>query len=130
MGFQVYFSMKAKRQKKDSNINELDALEILNAETHWTLNAQEALKEDGNCKQPVLHLGIYEAKGGCEENGVLKCKERLGISGLEMDHRFPVILPKNLRLMEFILLACHKEVCQNAFKSILAELCSCYCIPQ
>ena len=122
--FRFISNLKAKREGKNISVNELDASEIYYAETRWIIEAQENLKKDTHYKQLALNLGIYE------EEEILKCKGRLRNSDLETESRFPIILPREHKLTELIIVDCHKRVYHNGLKTTLAELRARFWVPQ
>ena len=54
----------------------------------------------------------------------------LGNSDLELEGKYPILLPKEVKFTELLVYSCHDRVVHNGLKSTLAEIRSRYWIPQ
>lgn len=77
---------------------------LVEAENMWMKEAQTLLKAQPNYSQLSVKLGLIE------EEGILRCKGRLGNADMEFGTRYPIILPKEHKLTELIVLNCHSQV--------------------
>ena len=66
--------------------------------------------------------GEFRLQEILNENGILVCKGRLEFSELEMSTKNPIILPKNDRFTELIIMDCHRKVHHCKVLATLAEL--------
>ena len=62
--------------------------------------------------------------------GILICRGRLGNSDLDFEARTPIILPKQHRLTELIIVHCHDKVLHSGVRATLAELRAKYWVPK
>ena len=88
----------------------------MDAEKLWILDAQYGMQNQpsfANCKQ---HLGIIL------QDQLFVCKGRLENSDLPLESRYPIILPKDHRLTELIVLDCHMKVHHLKVNATLTEL--------
>ena len=119
-------NVKAKHNNSSSSVKleELNAEELKNAELKWVVDAQISIRKDPKFDQLSTNLGLIE------EDKILKCKGRLGNSDLELEGKFPILLPKEGKFTELLVYSCHDRVLHNGLKSTLAEIRSKYWIPQ
>ena len=116
--------VRDKGEKEGSKAKELTAEELREAESIWVKDAQVTLRAD-----PKYHK-MRESLNITEEEGILVCKGRLENSDLENDSKFPIILPKNHRFTDLVILQCHEQVHHSKVRSTLAELRSIYWVTQ
>ena len=74
------------------------------------------LQGDQNFKKYKEQLGIVS------ENGILVCKGRLENSDLDIEVKYPVILPKDNKFAELLVLDCHERVHHCKVRTMLAEV--------
>ena len=92
---------KVKKGKHCRSTSDLNVVELEEAERVWVKEAQAVLKRSERYGQMRNSLGIEE------EEGILRCKGRLRNSDLEFNAKYPIIIPKEHRL---IVQQCHREI--------------------
>ena len=108
--------MKNKEEGKEIKVDELSGEEMREAEEMWIKDAQLTLQANSSFEKMRESLGIVK------KDGLLVCKGRLEYSELEEEAKFPVILPRNHRFTELVVLYCHKIVHHCKVRGTLAEL--------
>ena len=108
-------NVKAKREKRELNLEGLSAEELSYAERLWIKSAQETLKGDSSFEKTRMQLGIIEMEG------IMVCRGRLERSDLELESKYPIYLPKEHKFVELLVLDCHSRVFHCGLKSTLAE---------
>ena len=88
--------------------------EIIGAERIWIQDAQKMLEESANFEKTRVHLGVIE------KNGLLVCQGRLENSDLDKESKYPIILPKEHKLAQLIVLDCHEKVHHLKVRATLA----------
>ena len=109
-------NLKSKKLGNELKTGELDGDEIKNAENEWIREAQMTLQNQAAFEKTILQLGIIL------ENGVLVCKGRLMNSDLEEQSKQPIILPRDHKFTQLIILDCHHRVHHCKVKGTLTEL--------
>ena len=109
-------NLKQKKRKGEIMLGTIKVEEIEYAERMWIKDAQELLRNKADFQKTKTSLGAIEMEG------LLVCKGRLENSDLEVGQKFPIILPKEHKLTELIVLDCHKKVHHCKVGSTLAEL--------
>ena len=103
----------------------LTASEYKQAEFLWIRSIQNLERKKPNFQQKSLHFGLYE-----DQDGVQRCKGRLGNAVLPFDARFPIFLPSDNHLTALIIEECHRKVLHNGVKETLTELRSRFWVPR
>ena len=103
----------------------LTASEYQQAEFLWIRSIQNLERKKPNFQQKSLHLGLYE-----DQDGIQRCKRRLGNAVLPFDARFPIFLPSVSHLTALIIEECHRKVLHNGAKETLTELRSRFWVPR
>ena len=98
--------------------------ELLTAEREWLKAMQGDLRRQANFHQLVSELGLVENEGS------LRCVERLDHSELEVDARRPVILPRDHKYTTMVVEDCHERVMHSGVRATLAEVRSRYWVPK
>ena len=109
-------NLKAKREGLEINQDNLNVENVKDAETDWIKDAQKQLKAEDKFKKSQESLGIFE------KNGVLVCTGRLEHSDLEVEAKFPIILPKENKFTELVIKECHARVHHGGVRATLTEL--------
>jgi hypothetical protein len=78
-------NFRKRLNKNECVTTNLTAEEINRAEIEWVKVTQCEIKEQDNYKQLVRKLGLVE------EDGILRCTDRLGNSDLELDAQKPIL---------------------------------------
>ena len=65
-----------------------------------------------------------------DENGIIRCRGRLGNTQASYDTKFPALLSRNHYVTSLIIRQCHKSVMHNGLKETLTEVRSKYWIPK
>ncbi|XP_065068786.1 uncharacterized protein LOC135694057 [Rhopilema esculentum] len=102
--------------KQEKLIGSVTVPEILSAERLWIINAQAVLKQDPKFELLKKQLGIGE------QSGILRCVGRLSNSDMEFESKFPIILPKNHRFTELVVLHVHALMGHEGLRITLTEL--------
>ena len=76
----------------------------------------------GNLKQ---HFGLFIG-----EDGILRCKGRLGKAPLDITAGYPILLPRRHHVTRLIVEACHRKGNHGGVKETLIELRSEYWVPK
>ena len=109
-------NLKHKKEKRKLEKGNLAVEEIIGAERIWIQDAQKMLEESANFEKTRVHLGVIE------KNGLLVCQGRLENSDLDIESKYPIILPKEHKLAQLIVLDCHEKVHHLKVRATLAEL--------
>ncbi|XP_066911768.1 uncharacterized protein [Clytia hemisphaerica] len=97
---------------------------MVDAKKLWILEVQKEFSSS-ELNQLKRNLNVFT-----DDHGILRCKGRLGNAPLPFDTKFPILIPRNSRLAELIVLKSHKNVGHNKTKDTLNELRSQYWIPK
>ncbi|XP_066929853.1 uncharacterized protein [Clytia hemisphaerica] len=97
---------------------------LVNAKKLWILEVQKEYQSP-RYEQLKRSLDVFT-----DANGILRCKGRLGNAPLPFDTKFPILIPRDSRLAELIVLECHQTVGHNKTKDTLNEIRSQYWIPK
>ena len=109
-------NMKRKRVGVEMKVGRIEVDEIRQAEMIWIKNVQEALVDSPICRKVSEQLGIVS------QDGILVCKGRLENSDLGISGKFPIILPRDNKFTEMIILDCHEKVYHCKVRGTLAEV--------
>ncbi|XP_066924368.1 uncharacterized protein [Clytia hemisphaerica] len=112
-------SVQNTRHDAEESINHL-----VNAKKLWILEVQKEYQSP-RYEQLKRSLDVFT-----DANGILRCKGRLGNAPLPFDTKFPILIPRDSRLAELIVLECHQTVGHNKTKDTLNEIRSQYWIPK
>ncbi|XP_028512935.1 uncharacterized protein LOC110232368 [Exaiptasia diaphana] len=115
---------KNKIKREELLEGELTANEVKLAEESWVKAAQKSLKDQNNFKELSIQLGLVE------QAGVLRCQGRLVNSELSMDAKNPIILPKDHRFTELIVIDSHDRVLHSGLRATLAQVREKFWIPR
>lgn len=108
-------NLKTRLNGNEPKAGKLDAQEIFEAEKCWTKEAQGELQKQPKFKNLVLQLGISN------DGEALRCKGRLGNSDLELELKFPIILPGEYRFTQLVIEDCHHRIKHDGLKATLTE---------
>ena len=114
-----YFTKRIEKRKS----GELVAEEIDAAMDTCIKSAQAELKKESGFEKRAESLGLYE-----DENGVMRCRGRIGKAKIPFTTRFPVLLPRYHHFTLLIIRDAHNRVYHNGVKDTLAEVRSKYWI--
>jgi hypothetical protein len=112
--------MKAANRRKD----QLARAELHTVQDDWIKEAQNCLKQQGNFEQIKHKLGLVE------ERGIFKCVGQLNNSDLELEAQKPIILPRDHKLTEMIIIECHAKIHHGGIRATLTELRSRFWVPK
>ncbi|XP_044171905.1 uncharacterized protein LOC122956303 [Acropora millepora] len=93
------------------------------AEMLWIRHVQQEILKSDKYPQRRSSLGLYQ-----DEEGILRCQGRIGMSSLPFDTRFPMLLPRSHYFTELVILECHNQVMHNGMAETLVQLRSRYWI--
>ena len=117
-------NLRLRRERRELCLGELTAEELRSAESSWIKDAQQDLKMKENFNKTRESLNVIE------QNDILVCKGRLENSELNEECKFPIILPKDHRFTNLVILDCHSRVHHCKVRSTLAELRSRFWVTQ
>ena len=110
--------LKYRLKKLDTEPSlEVTAADLLNAEVAWIREAQRLLMED-----PRFDTWSSQFRLIVDEDGLYRCKGRLGNAELPLQTRHPVLMPQQHHLTTLIVTDAHRRVMHNGVKETLAEL--------
>ena len=109
-------NMKRKRVGVEMKVGRIEVDEIRQAEMIWIKNVQETLVDSPIYRKVSEQLGIVS------QDGILVCKGRLENSDLGISGKFPIILPRDNKFTEMIILDCHEKVYHCKVRGTLAEV--------
>ena len=115
---------RAQRNKQEKLTGQLEVSEVNRAEIQWIKVAQSELRTQGNFKQLVKELDLKE------EAGIYRCRGRLVHSGLDVEAKTPIDLPKEHRVTNLLIERCHERVLHSGLRATLAEIRAKYWIPR
>ena len=95
---------------------ELTASELARAESLWAIESQRCFKEDRNFPTWQRQLGLFL------EDGVWRCKGRLGNADIPYTAKYPILLHKGHHLAILIIRDAHQRVKHNGVKETLTEI--------
>ena len=101
----------------------MTAADLLDPEILWLHESQRSLVEEGKFEMWKKQFGLH-----VDENGLLRCKGRLGNADLPVPTRHPVLLCKKHPLTSLIVREAHERVMHNGVKETLTEICTKYWI--
>ena len=112
----IISNLKKSHEKKDINVEGLDAGDIRSAEIEWIKDAQVTLKGQSDYVKYKDNLGVDR------DGEFLVCKGRMDFSDLAENAKRPILLPKGRKFTELVILDCQEKVNHCLEKDTLAEL--------
>ena len=109
-------NLKKKKAGNDLNVGKVCVEELRSAEKDWVKDVQTKLQEKNDFDKTKVQLGIVT------QNEIMVCKGRLEHSDLGEESKQPIILPRDHRFTELLILDCHQRVHHCKVKGTLAEL--------
>ena len=109
-------NLRLSKEKGELILGDLTTEELRSAEVTWIKDAQDELMSRENFGK------IRESLNVVKKDEILVCKGRLENSDLNEEAKFPIILPKNNKFTELVILDCHSRVHHLKVRSTLAEL--------
>ena len=95
---------------------ELTAVELGKAENLWIIESQKCVKEDRNFTSWQKQFGLFL------DEGVWRCKGRLGNAEIPYSARHPALLHKRHHITLLIIRDAHQRVLHNGVKETLTEI--------
>ena len=99
------------RKEPEDTTPTLTVEEINEAKSLWIREIQEPMKHEKNFKNLKQQLGLYSG-----EDDILRCKGRLGNAPLDIETRYPILLPRQHHVTRLIVEACHRKVNHGGVK--------------
>ena len=97
------YNCRAKSNASDKMHGRLIRAELQTAQNDWVKEAQNCLKQRENFELLKVKFGLIE------EQGITKCVGRLSNSDLGVEAQNPIILPRDHKLTEMIIIECQLE---------------------
>ena len=113
-------NLKKTLANQEIKFGKVEVEEIEKAEVRWVKEVQKALEGQPGYQKYKEQLGVVE------RNGILVCEGRLEFANLESRTKRPVLLPKDHKCTELVILDCHNKVHHCTVNATLAELRSRY----
>ncbi|XP_068742560.1 uncharacterized protein [Montipora capricornis] len=82
----------------------------------WIRHVQQEIPKSDKNPQMKSSLGLYR-----DEEGILRCRGRIGMSSLLYDTRFPILLPRSQYFTKLVILKCHDQVMHNGVAETLVQ---------
>lgn len=95
---------------------------MLKAEKLWIAATQKSSAGEFQAARKSVKL--------VTEDRAMKCKGRLAESDLNVDAKYRIILPREGKLTELVILDCHNKVHHSGVRATLAEVRARYWIPK
>ena len=111
-------------KKRQLKIGEISIDERMHAKRLWLINEQSQIN-DKQMNQLKISLGAYR-----DEDSVIKLKGRLEHADLNMNSKFPILIPKGSYIGDLIIMDAHKEVLHYGMKDTLNQVRTEYWIIQ
>ena len=119
----LLFIEKLKRTRPREELKE-DSLRLYKqAENMWIKHVQQEILNSDKYPQMKSSLGLYQ-----DEEGILRCRGRIGLSPLPYEARFPILLPRGHHFTRLVILKCHDQVMHNGVAETLVQVRSKYWI--
>ncbi|XP_068704703.1 uncharacterized protein [Montipora foliosa] len=119
----VLFIEKLKRTRCREGTEEDFTKLYRQAEMMWIRHVQQEIPKSDKYPQRKSLLGLYR-----DEEGILRCRGRIGMSSLPYDTRFPILLPRSQYFTKLVILKCHDQVMHNGVAKTLVQVRSRYWI--
>ena len=78
------------------------------AEMLWIRHVQREILKSDKYPQKRSSLALYQ-----DEEGILRCQRRTGMSSLPFDTQFPMLLPRSHYFTKLVIFKCHDQVMHN-----------------
>jgi len=112
------------RSKNKQSSKFLTTAELSIVEELWIKEVQREIeRSDG-------YLQLKEQLNLSNESGILRCRGRLHYSGLSLNTRQPILLPKNHYFTELVIKEAHSIVLHDGVNATLAEVRRNFWIPK
>ena len=89
----------------------------------WIKHVQKEILKSDTYPQMKSSLGLYQ-----DDEGMLRCRGRIGLSSLPHDTRFPILLPRGHHFTKLVILNGHDQVMHNGVAETLVQVRSKYWI--
>ena len=96
--------MKSRLQKAELSVGNVSPEEMESAEKMWISESQAKLQKGHSFQKLAVQLGVIK------KNEMLVCKGRLGNAELELRSKFPILLPRDNKFAELVVIECHENV--------------------
>ena len=83
----------------------------------WHKEAQSFFGSDKTFRKTKETLRVY-----VDDQGILRCKGRIGNTSLPYPTKFPILLPREHHFTELLIRQCHENVMHNGTRETLTEL--------
>ena len=105
------------KKLKDAPTLEINATDLLRAEVLWMKDAQLALTKERGFETWKRQFDLF-----LDEDGLFRCKGRLGNADVPTQTRHPILLPKHHQLTILVVRSAHRRVMHNGVRETLAEI--------
>ena len=113
-------NLKKKLANEEIKFGKVEVEKTEKAELQWVNEVQKALEGQSGYQKYKEHLGVVE------RNGILTREGRLEIANIESRTKRSVLLPKDYKFTELVILDCHNKVHHCKVNATPAELRSSY----
>ena len=126
ISYVLRFISNLKKKKEDRILQPfVTAEEYTNAELFCIKHVQEELASQKDFPSLSKNLDVFT-----DEDGIYRCRGRLHNAPLDYDTKFPILLPKNSRFTELLIIDCHAQVAHNGLAETLNQLRSRFWVPK
>ena len=113
----LFFVEKLKKAKSREGMEE-DPLRLSRqAAKLWIKHVQKEIRKSDKYPQMKSSLGLYQ-----DDEGMLRCRGRIGLSSLPHDTRFPILLPRGHHFTKLGIFNCHDQVIRNRVAEALVRV--------
>ena len=105
------------KKLKNAPTLEINATDLLRAEVLWMKDAQLALTKEKGFETWKRQFDLF-----LDEDGLFRCKGRLGNADIPTQTRHPILLPKHHQLTILVVRSAHRRVMHNGVRETLAEI--------
>ena len=107
----------AQNRHDEIKVEELEPIELEQAERLWIKTLQIHVQEEQNFKQLEHQLGLFK-----DSEEILRCQGRIENSSLKYETKLPALLPGNHHFTSLIIKDAHEKALHNGLKSTLNEV--------
>ena len=116
-GYVLRFVRNCRESQERGNCasREIQEKDMVAAESIWLKHCQQSVEND--CKYDLVKTSLFK-----DEEGILRCRGRLGQLSLLYNTKFPAILPAKHHFTRLVVRECHANVIHNGVRETLVEV--------
>ena len=113
----LLFVEKLKKAKSREGMEENPLRLYSQAKKLWIEHVQKEILKSDKYSQMKSSLGLYQ-----DDEGMLRCRGRIGLSSLPHDTPFPILFPRGHHFTKLVILNCHDQVMHNGVVETLVQV--------